>query len=396
MFLGQKLQEHGHHAVIVNRRITQGVARSFRLSFVPLEYDSNPTRNDCWQPEPSGAIGPNTLKSLYDHSLVTLKHARTAFQDAGVDALLVDQADLASGTVASSLGIPFVSVSFFPPIYLNEDIPPFIFGWQPGTAGQERRNRRGNVVLENILRPLLRLVNTYRELWRMPELEGINSTFSPLAIITQMPEVFEFPRAIPKHLFYTGPFTTAREHQTAKFPWHLLDGRPLVYASMGTVRNDSRHTFEVIAQACAPLDVQLVISLGGMLLTPADLPELPGNPIVTHYAPQVQILRKASLAVTHGGMNSVLEALSCGVPLVAIPIADDQPGVAARIQWKSVGLAVPIRKLDVMPLRECIRSGLTDQKYRNAAAAMKVHLQSIDGPTRTVEIIEKVLSTTAT
>ncbi len=48
-----------------------------------------------------------------------------------------------------------------------------------------------------------------------------------------------------------------------KFPWHRLDGRPLIYASLGTARSIQRTAFSLIAEACSELNLQLIISLGG-------------------------------------------------------------------------------------------------------------------------------------
>ncbi|RQH11362.1 glycosyl transferase family 1, partial [Okeania hirsuta] len=77
-------------------------------------------------------------------------------------------------------------------------------------------------------------------------------------------------------------------------------------------------------------DAQLVMSLGGSA-TPESLPNLPGNSLVVKYAPQLELLQKATLTITHAGMNTTLECLNNAVPMVAIPIAFDQPGVAARV-----------------------------------------------------------------
>jgi zeaxanthin glucosyltransferase len=52
---------------------------------------------------------------------------------------------------------------------------------------------------------------------------------------------------------------------------------------------------------------------------------------VTDFAPQQAVLARADLCITHAGLNTVLDALVAGVPLLALPIAFDQPGVAARI-----------------------------------------------------------------
>ena len=108
------------------------------------------------------------------------------------------------------------------------------------------------------------------------------------------------------------------------FPWDHLDGRPLIYASLGTLQNGSEAIFRTITDACAGLGAQLLISLGGGL-DPARLGKLAGDPLVVRVAPQLEILKRAALVITHAGLNTVLESLSEGVPLVAVPLGNDQP-----------------------------------------------------------------------
>jgi len=69
---------------------------------------------------------------------------------------------------------------------------------------------------------------------------------------------------------------------------------------------------------------------------------IPANTIVVRIAPQMELLKRAALCITHAGLNTVLEALAQGVPMVAIPIGYDQPGVAARIVHHGVGEFVEI------------------------------------------------------
>src|SRR2546422_7887921 len=70
--------------------------------------------------------------------------------------------------------------------------------------------------------------------------------------------------------------------------------------------------------------------------------ELAGEPIVVEFAPQLELLKRAALCITHAGLNTALECLSNGVPMVAIPITNDQPGVAARIEWTGTGEMVSV------------------------------------------------------
>jgi zeaxanthin glucosyltransferase len=65
----------------------------------------------------------------------------------------------------------------------------------------------------------------------------------------------------------------------------------------------------------------------------ADLGPIPSNVIVVDQAPQIELLQRATLCITHAGLNTALESLAYGVPMVAIPIGYDQFGVAACIAY---------------------------------------------------------------
>jgi MGT family glycosyltransferase len=161
---------------------------------------------------------------------------------------------------------------------------------------------------------------------------------------------------------------------------------------MGTVQNRLIGIFQDIASACQGLDAQLVISLGGSA-TPESLPELPGSPLVVGYAPQLELLQKATLTITHAGMNTTLESLSNGVPMVAIPIANDQPGVASRLAWTGAGEVVPLSRLKVPRLRAAIERVLTEDSYKNNASRLQEAIRRAGGVRRAADIVEQAIST---
>jgi zeaxanthin glucosyltransferase len=216
-----------------------------------------------------------------------------------------------------------------------------------------------------------------------------------LATISQQPEAFDFPRReLPASFHYTGPFIDLRARPELLFPWARLDGRPLVYASLGTLQNRLPEVFHVIAAACAGVHAQLVIGLGAGL-QPEEIGELPGDPLVQSYVPQFQLLERASLMVTHAGMNSTLECLAQGVPMVAVPITHDQPNIAQRIAWTGTGTMVPLEALSVERLRDEINRVLTDPTYRQAAVRMKQQIQQADGLNRAADLVETAIRTGA-
>jgi MGT family glycosyltransferase len=159
---------------------------------------------------------------------------------------------------------------------------------------------------------------------------------------------------------------------------------------MGTVQNRLRSIFETIAAACADLPVQLVLSLGNSESTETNFA---GNPLVVPYAPQLELLQHATLTITHAGLNTTLESLANGVPMVAIPITNDQPGVSARIRWTGTGEAVPLKSLTVPKLKAAIERVLTNELYRENARKLQKAIQNSGGVTLAADIVEKAIAT---
>jgi MGT family glycosyltransferase len=237
------------------------------------------------------------------------------------------------------------------------------------------------------------VINAYRQEWKLPPQSSPNDRYSQLAQISQQPAELEFPREeLPQWFHFTGPYHSPVGREVPGFPYEALTGQPLIYASLGTVLGRLIHVFEQIAEACVGLDAQLVIALGGSA-KPESLPELAGCPLVVEYAPQLELLQKATLTITHGGMNTTLECLTNGVPMVAIPLANDQPGVAARIVWAGCGEAVSVKSVNVPRLRTAIQKVLVEDCYQQNAVRLQKAIHRAGGVARAADIIEQVIST---
>jgi MGT family glycosyltransferase len=173
------------------------------------------------------------------------------------------------------------------------------------------------------------------------------------------------------------------------FPWERLDGRPLVYVSLGTLKSN----YDLLRAVCEGMqgtEVQLVVSLGGE--QPPESLQLPGDPLVVGFAPQLKVLERADAMVTHAGMNSSLECLTYGVPMVALPIAHDQFGIAARVEWSGAGVRLQPEERTAERLREAIQAVLA-AKYRDAARRFQQLIREGNGLSRAADIIEHVART---
>lgn len=395
--LAAALQARGHEVVFFGIEDIEASVRAVGVAFCRIGAQEYPlgTRKalDERQAQLKGlAVFRFTLDRVRRSMHMTLRDGPEAVRAAGVDALLVDEADFA-GNVADHLGVPWVSIALHPPLVSDDRFPPFWLGWP---AGQDRlsrlRNRFARLLLLRIAAPLFRDVNRQRLMWGLKPHRRPEDELSPWAQITQLPYALEFamqgPR--PAGLHYTGPFVRPHMRPPVDFPWERLDGRPLVYASLGTLQNGLEAIFTMIAKACAGLEVQLVLSLGGGL-DPARLEHLAGDPVVVRYAPQLALLQRAMLVITHAGLNTVLETLSEGVPMVAVPLGNDQPGVAARLKARGACLVVPRHQLTAARLRKAVTRVLGDARYREAARALQRSIQQMDGPERAADLIEQVL-----
>lgn len=213
-----------------------------------------------------------------------------------------------------------------------------------------------------------------------------------LAHITQLPECLDLPRRPPTgNFYYTGPWLSNDARMKVDFPWERLDGRPIAYVTMGTTRNSQSAILRMIADACRDLDAQLVISLGNRF-DPDQFTDLPGRPIVTRFAPQLELLKRAAIAITHGGPNTAFEALMEGRPIVAIPLAYDQPAIAKRLKRLGVAEVLPVMRLSTDRIRRAVTKVLGDPHYREAAERVQSEMRATRGAKRAADIIAVELS----
>jgi len=248
------------------------------------------------------------------------------------------------------------------------------------------RNRLGYAVSDRILAPVRGVLADYRRRWKLTAHKGSEDSYSRLAQISQQPREFDFPRKfLPSCFHYVGPLRSP-ERRTVEFPWERLDGRPLIYSSLGTLQNQKTNLYQCFVEACADLDVQLVIA--GR--SPESLGPLPENVIAAAYAPQLELLEKASLTLTHGGLNTVLDSLSCGVPMVLVPLTYEQPAIAMRVARIGAGEILPLSRVSPHGLGTEIKRITADDAYSVNARVLAASIRTAGGVVRAVDIIENL------
>jgi zeaxanthin glucosyltransferase len=394
--LARRLKARGHDVVFISVLDTEPYVRAAQLPFMPYCEKEFPLGSVRQKTDQLGklqgqaalefAIGDiaNGLEAAFRNLPQTLQQAR-------VDGLVLDQVDSGLGLVPMHLGIPYVHVSNALHLDYSGNTPLATFDWpHETTPAASIRNQDGVRGIMQASEPLISVGRAYAKHVGLDiDTSDPMATMSKLAWLTQTPKEFDFESFHwPPQFHYTGPFHDGRGRIESDFPWDRLTGEPIIYASMGTLQNGLESAFSTIAEAVGRRPgMQLVLSIGPTL-DPKQVQSLPANSIVVSSAPQVELLRRSALCITHAGLNTTLESLAQGVPMVAIPVSMDQPGVAARIAYTKTGAYVPLQEMTAPRLSVVIKEVLSNPEYRQNANKMKQAIVQTNGLEKAVDLLE--------
>lgn len=204
---------------------------------------------------------------------------------------------------------------------------------------------------------------------------------------------FDFPRA-SGGLHYLGPCVD-RERAEPPLPPELASGdAPLILCSLGShgdrVRAH-RHFFQAVIDAVSRRpEWRLLMAVGGQVGADGFGP-LPSNVTVMDRVPQLSALKRASVMITHGGLNSVKECICLGVPMIVQPLVFDQPGNAARVVHHGLGLRGDIRQASAERLGAQLDEVLGNPAYRTRVRALQREFLDADASGLGARTIEQLL-----
>ena len=335
-----------------------------------------------------------SLRTLLTQTEAILKSLAAIVQANRIDALIIDTVQFYAELGAMQLGIPYVHVANAVHFDYSGYTPLCCYGWpHETTPAALARNREGVAKWANLLNSVNGGIKAHAESIGLKiDWNSVASTVSPLALITQVPQAFDFESSHCHSQFqHTGPFHNGKGRENVDFPWERLTGEPLVYASMGTILNGQVDVFRtIVAAVAANKNLQLVLSIGDQI-DPKRIGPVPNNAIVVKRAPQLELLKRATVCITHAGLNTVLESLAQGVPQLAIPITYDQPGVAARIAHKKTGVVTSLDKSTADHLASLLNKVLTDPTYRENARKLQKAIAEANGLSVAADLIEESL-----
>ncbi|WP_438281830.1 glycosyltransferase [Pseudomonas alabamensis] len=396
--LSGALLDRGHRVTFFHQADAARWLQDRRIGFQPIGLDSHPP--GTLDAQLRLAASPSTpwalhrlIHQLADTSRLFIEHLPAAFAAQHIEAVLCDQMEGAGGLVAEALGLPFVSLACALPVNREDGLPLPVMPFAPGQDPYSlRRCDASTQVYDWLMKPVdAALMQGARRLG-VPPRRGLHAYLSPWLQLSQTPAALDFPRqSLPAHFHPVGPLRRATPDRPGA--WPIDPNRPLVFASLGTLQGGRLRQFQRIARACRALDVQLLVAhCGG--LDPAQEATLQrcGATWVTDFAPQRWILEQADAVVTHGGLNTVLDAIVAHTPMLVMPIAFDQHGVAARVAHHRLGLSLS-RRASTRRIADALRQvlALPTQAHARQAEA----LAASGGAARAADLIEAALGVPA-
>ncbi|TFC30219.1 glycosyltransferase [Cryobacterium sp. TMT1-3] len=215
----------------------------------------------------------------------------------------------------------------------------------------------------------------------LPSVDAFQETGDVLLL--NYPEELHSPARtsqLPPHVFL-GSAVRSEAVDPEVEAWLAADSLPVVYVSFGSFLSVRGDVLARVAAALAGLPVRVAIAVGAT--DPSELGPIPHSWLVRAFLPQVRLLQQAALAVTHGGNNSVTEAMTAGVPLVVLPFSTDQFAGAAALDAAGFGESLPPNTATVPDLRAACERMLrlsfdpsAEQRARLDALALSLAAQS--------------------
>ncbi|MFP6560903.1 glycosyltransferase [Paraburkholderia sp. B3] len=155
------------------------------------------------------------------------------------------------------------------------------------------------------------------------------------------------------------------------FPWERIDAdRPLVYMSLGSQLYYHPDLFAKVIEATRATSAQLVLSVGELVDTDL-LPATDERVVAVRYAPQLALLRRTHAFISHGGANSVMEALACGVPMLLSPFCNDQFHSAHFVERAGAGYCLDLQRASVREIADAVEGLLRPGPLRERVARIR-------------------------
>jgi MGT family glycosyltransferase len=207
-----------------------------------------------------------------------------------------------------------------------------------------------------------------------------------------LPPTFPDPVvAPPATVHFLRPICFNQSESYAQLTWLAhLPARPTVHASLGTIFHRTPGVYAAIIAGLREEDINLIVAVGRDQ-DPAAFGPQPANVYIERYIPHSLLLPHCDAFVTHAGFSSVMAGLEQGLPMVATPLAGDQPSNAQRCSTLGVARIIGPDERTPEAFRSAVREVLGNPRYRENAARLQQEIQLLPGPEYAVRLLERLV-----
>jgi zeaxanthin glucosyltransferase len=427
--LAKRLRDRGHRVIYLGLMDARKVVIEQGFEFVPLAEEILPEGALLESTESLTGSMPDPRRywrrrlageRLFARFVETFSngHLDQRLLSCKPDLLLCDTCVWYVGLRARLLSIPTVNIATSFAGHPNPHVPPFVCSRVPQATWWGRLKvradwlwLRGRFVFTTRLTSILlgrfrspsRMHHLTGEFLRLAKRSRIASKenrsyrFTEIGPRMVLPEIvlpprsLDFPHPPGVERVYLGDFVDLRRKEDATLLNELDPEKPLVYCSLGSVSRYYPHSGRlfrtVVAASRQRKDWQWVLSVGAG--QDVDGFRDPGsNLLVVKWAPQLSLLQRAAVMVTHGGINSIMECIHFTVPMVIVPGLRDQPGNMARALHHGIAVTGSMKEITAEQLVKLIENAMHNPNLRQALSVMKDRIAAETGMEAAVELIE--------
>ncbi|PFD42008.1 UDP-glucosyltransferase [Bacillus cereus] len=189
---------------------------------------------------------------------------------------------------------------------------------------------------------------------------------------------------------FIGPSFPKRK-TNGEFPLGMLKDKKVIYISMGTLLEGIEPFFNTCIDAFSDFEGVVVMAIGDRNDI-SKIKQAPDHFIIAPYVPQSEVLNEADVFITHGGMNSVHDAIHYNVPFVIIPHDKDQPMIAQRLTELEAAYRLLKDNVNVESLKEAVTEVLLNEKYKHGIRKLNDSFLDCGGSKKAIAVIDSLLN----
>jgi MGT family glycosyltransferase len=367
--LAQELVARGEQVIYylpeTFRSLVEATGATFRLYKTAMRA-GGPAAQPNKKEDPAGRMMNMVVQECFNVLPQLLQEIRAE----QIDYILYDRMFLPAIFLSLILDIPAVALN---PTYVLNNL------------FQEMQRDGREQILTPLNEDLARLCDLYQlPHFTLPELllerADLNIVFLPRSFHPGGEDLDE------QRYLFVGPSLQTHRYYNGDFPLDRLDKHPQLYISLGTAFNHQIEFYNLCFDAFAQSAWQVVLAFG-QTINPAGLKEIPANFIISPHIPQLEVLPHVDVFVSHGGMNSTMESLSFGVPLVVVPQIGEQEMTARRVQELGLGLALDRKTLSAETLHATVEQVASDLNIHIRTQEMQQKIHQTGGAMQAVDAI---------